>query len=630
MVATDGVYLVACWTGWGCGRCAGAHPVRPPGHRLGAGRDPRRREEIVETGQLDPGEAFAVDLRTGAMVRPRELVRAWWRARRSTSRSWPSRGWCRSPRGARRAAVATRRSPSDALLNLFGWTQERVRTVQVHGGERQGADHLDGLRPAAARCSRRAAPAADEVLQADRRRGHQPADRSAARGTARSTSRCTSAPPRRARERARATTRCRSTSSPRPFLTADQFARIRDGAAARPARWCSTAPSTTPATARPPAPSALRTGSPSCRARRVKRGASAATASIVHPLRSRRAAPHRARRHPRLPLPMLLVACCAAQRAGRRGAGAATPASWSRPARCRRATTRRCSSPTAPTRSTRTCCSRSAWATRTVEQKLVDGLDDDAQAVMSKMGITRSTATAGRGCSRRWASRPRWSSYYLPGVAVAHRRAGAGGPVRGHACPRARMGENSPHRETEVDVYRKEVWQELQATARGNDRGAYERFLAAHRSETPPVYLRDLLGCKRRRAPLPLDEVASDTEEIIAPASAARRCRTARCTGWPTGRSRRRSTQFGALSNCGEGGEDPRRDRGGAWAESRSRDPPGRLRPLRRRRALPGQRRRAVDQDRPGRQARRGRACCPRPRSPRRSRASARRRPAWR
>src|SRR5262249_10707638 len=28
---------------------------------------------------------------------------------------------------------------------------------------------------------------------------------------------------------------------------------------------------------------------------------------------------------------------------------------------------------------------------------------------------------------------------------------------------------------------------------------------------------------------------------------------------------------FGALSNCGEGGEDPRRDRGGPWQESRSR-----------------------------------------------------------
>jgi glutamate synthase domain-containing protein 3 len=29
--------------------------------------------------------------------------------------------------------------------------------------------------------------------------------------------------------------------------------------------------------------------------------------------------------------------------------------------------------------------------------------------------------------------------------------------------------------------------------------------------------------------------------------------------------------RFGALSNCGEGGEDPRRDRGGPWQESRSR-----------------------------------------------------------
>ena len=39
---------------------------------------------------------------------------------------------------------------------------------------------------------------------------------------------------------------------------------------------------------------------------------------------------------------------------------------------------------------------------------------------------------------------------------------------------RANLG-GAPHREAEVAGYRKEVWQELQETARGNA-GAYQRF----------------------------------------------------------------------------------------------------------------------------------------------------------
>ena len=61
--------------------------------------------------------------------------------------------------------------------------------------------------------------------------------------------------------------------------------------------------------------------------------------------------------------------------------------------------------------------------------------------------------------------------------------------------------------------------------------------------------------------------------------------------------------RLGGKSNTGEGGEDPAR------FERRAPlgDQAGGLRPLRRDRRLPGQRRRAADQGRPGRQARRGR-----------------------
>ncbi len=131
---------------------------------------------------------------------------------------------------------------------------------------------------------------------------------------------------------------------------------------------------------------------------------------------------------------------------------------------------------------------------------------------------------------------------------------------------RAQQG-GSPHSETEVNVYRKEVWQELQETARGND-GAYARFTRLV-AETPPVYLRDLLRWKTSE-PRPLDDVIP-ADQIIA------RCfRAAAMSHGALHRTAHRAiagafNSFGASSNCGEGGEDPRRDIGAEWEADRSR-----------------------------------------------------------
>ena len=90
--------------------------------------------------------------------------------------------------------------------------------------------------------------------------------------------------------------------------------------------------------------------------------------------------------------------------------------------------------------------------------------------------------------------------------------------------------------------------------------------------------------------------------------------RPARCRSAPS-RTRRTRTlaiamnRIGGKSNTGEGGEDPVRYT--PLAERRLDalgDQAGRLGPLRRHRRLPGQRRRAADQDGAGRQARRGRS----------------------
>jgi glutamate synthase (NADPH/NADH) large chain len=157
--------------------------------------------------------------------------------------------------------------------------------------------------------------------------------------------------------------------------------------------------------------------------------------------------------------------------------------------------------------------------------------------------------------------------YYLPGVVS---RLGGLDLEDIYDDIRARRALGASHqRDPDLGVYRKEVWQELQTAARGHDPGAYERFLGLI-AETPPVYLRDLLRLRPAERPLPLEEVAPEPELIAA-------CfRGAAMSHGALHRVAHRAiaaafNRFGAASNCGEGGEDPRRDRGGPWEESRSR-----------------------------------------------------------
>ena len=77
--------------------------------------------------------------------------------------------------------------------------------------------------------------------------------------------------------------------------------------------------------------------------------------------------------------------------------------------------------------------------------------------------------------------------------------------------------------------------------------------------------------------------------------------------------------RIGGKSNTGEGGEDEERF---ARPTARSADQAGGLGPLRRHHQLPGQRRRAADQDGAGREARRGRPACPATKWTRSSRAT--------
>jgi glutamate synthase (ferredoxin) len=200
--------------------------------------------------------------------------------------------------------------------------------------------------------------------------------------------------------------------------------------------------------------------------------------------------------------------------------------------------------------------------------KLLKGLDETLKRIMSKMGICSIDGYRGSGLHEVVGIAPEVVDYYLPGLLS---RIGGIDLDDIHADIKWRFERGgAPAREPDVNVYRKEVWHELQQTARGNE-GAYERFVQII-DETPPVYLRDLLAFNELPAEkqTPLAACASE-EDIIAS--------TFRGAAMSHGALHRIAHQaiaaafnrFGAMSNCGEGGEDPRRNRGEVWEESRSR-----------------------------------------------------------
>jgi glutamate synthase domain-containing protein 2/glutamate synthase domain-containing protein 1/glutamate synthase domain-containing protein 3 len=200
-------------------------------------------------------------------------------------------------------------------------------------------------------------------------------------------------------------------------------------------------------------------------------------------------------------------------------------------------------------------------------ENLVRALDEALKRIMSKMGICSVDGYRGSRLFEAVGLAPDVVEHYLPGIASR-----IGGldleDVYDDLRARREAGGRTT-READVSIYRKEVWNELQTTARGHDPEAYGRFLRLI-EETPPVYLRDLLALRAAPAPLPIDEV--EPEEAIV----ARVFRGAAMSHGALHRVAHRAiaaafNHFGAASNCGEGGEDPRRDRGGPWEEARSR-----------------------------------------------------------
>ncbi len=197
--------------------------------------------------------------------------------------------------------------------------------------------------------------------------------------------------------------------------------------------------------------------------------------------------------------------------------------------------------------------------------------DTGLRRILSKMGITSVDGYRGSRLFEAVGIAGDIVEFYLPGT--TSRLGGLElGDIDSDIRERHRQAQLSvgTPRSLDAKLYRKEVLHQLQLVARGDDPGAWGRFMAAVQA-TPPVYLRDLLDFHKEAVqPLPLDQVAPAREVAASTFVAAAMSHGA------LHRIAHRAiagafNELGAFSNSGEGGEDTRRNPGGAWQADRSR-----------------------------------------------------------
>ena len=201
---------------------------------------------------------------------------------------------------------------------------------------------------------------------------------------------------------------------------------------------------------------------------------------------------------------------------------------------------------------------------------LLKAIDGTVKRVMSKMGICTVDGYRGARLFEAIGLSPALVDFYLPGIPS---RVGGVGLAELAEDLNARAAEKVIPRAAESgdqNVYRKEIWHDLQLAAKGDDREAYARFVRKL-EETPPVYLRDLLHFRHQPAKrISLEEIEAGPDVV------ANTFRGAAMSHGSLHRTAHRAiaaafNDLGSMSNCGEGGEDVRRNRGGAWAHCRSR-----------------------------------------------------------
>lgn len=200
--------------------------------------------------------------------------------------------------------------------------------------------------------------------------------------------------------------------------------------------------------------------------------------------------------------------------------------------------------------------------------RLVKSLTSSLKKIMSKMGITTIEGYRGSALFEAIGMSPDVVDYFL-----ADTESELGGidinDIHQEIVTRSRVNHEKLTQITPMTVYRKEVTNALQMVARnGNDKGDYDEFKRLL-LETPPIYLRDVLRFKETSA-IELDEVAS-IEEIIKSTFRASAMSHGALNSIAHRAIASAFNHFGAWSNCGEGGEDPRRNPGGVWERDRNR-----------------------------------------------------------
>jgi len=562
VVASDGKYLVAMLDR------LGLRPLRWMvtrqkrvliGSELGAITVPA--EDIVETGQLDPGEGICVDLVARRFIHPRQLINEVV-ARSSINFQELAESLIIPMPPLQRVAAGKGARPDKRHLNLFGWSQERVRTVKYMA--ENGKEPITSMgfdRPLAVFSPARP-PLAKYFKQIVAVVTNPPID-PLREGSAFDLTVYLGKNP--------SVHEARPDYAPRPqvkldgpFLVADQWARIRDLPEAQSLPLDATFEE--PADADPKT-IARRIGELVREAVKAARTGSAGIALLSDRRATLVGKPGTDTGPRRLPVPMLLLVAALhnelTESGVRRALSIVVETGDIQEGHDAALLIANGADAIFPYLFLEVAESDPAG-----ERNLIEALDVTLRRVMSKMGIVTLDGYRGSRLFEAVGVSPTLVDHYLPGI-----QSRIGGvdldDLYDDLVYRSNLG-GSPHRESEVNVYRKEVWQELQETARGND-GAFERFLRLVR-DTPPVYLRDLLRWKTTT-----ELAATTTDGGATPEEIIRSCfRGAAMSHGALHRTAHRAiasafNSFDAYSNCGEGGEDPRRDKNGPWAGDRSR-----------------------------------------------------------
>jgi glutamate synthase domain-containing protein 2/glutamate synthase domain-containing protein 1/glutamate synthase domain-containing protein 3 len=562
LVAMDGNYVVAALDRMGL------RPLRYMitrsgmaifGSEIGAINIPF--EDVLETGQLDPGEAVAVHMPDRKVLRANEILT---RVVAETPINFAELSENRlrflQRKGSKEPASGP--TPDDSVLNLFGWTSERVRTVKyLAENAKEQITSMGNDRPLPIMSTLKP-PVTKYFKQIVAVVTNPPLDPLREDGAFDLTVHLGSSPT--ANENVPEYQPLPAYKLPSPILSDEQFAVIRDAQGAE-----SPTAMIFDCTFEDPGNGSA-TG-----ARAISRRIAEVVEAAVNVVKRREAAviilsdmacvDAPSGEHPRTPVPLVFMASALhnalVETGQRRHAGIVVASGEIQEGHDAAVLIANGATAVYPWLFYR------VGAEHGSQENLSSALDETLKRVMSKMGICSVDGYRGSRLFEAVGLSSALVEHYLPGITS---RIGGLELEDLYEDLRARraMGKNL-RRQPDLAVYRKEVWGELQTTARGHDPASYGRFLKLL-AETPPVYLRDLLRLRASPTALSVDQVSSE-QEIIAAVF-----RGAAMSHGALHRVAHRAiaaafNAFGASSNCGEGGEDTRRDKDGPWAESRSR-----------------------------------------------------------